>query len=212
MEAQRHVTRIFLWRHPEVQGYKEGRFFGHQDIGLSKDGREQVRAMAKRMTAERLTAVYCSDLQRTRVAAEAIGRLQRPRRKPEPLPALRELNLGIWEGMTYNDIAARYPQDLAARYQDLAGFRIAEGESLLDLAERVVPAFMNMVADNKGGRVCVVAHAGVNRVIMAKLMGAPLDRVFRLGQDYACLNIIDVFEDGLPLIQNLNLPPAPAQD
>jgi broad specificity phosphatase PhoE len=209
MDAQRNTTRIFLWRHPEVQGFKEGKFFGHQDVGLSKDGREQLRAMAKRMTVERLTAVYCSDLQRTRLAAEAIGRLQRPRRKPEALEALRELNLGVWEGLTYNDISKHYPADLAARYQDLAGFRIAEGESLCDLAERVVPAFMHMVGENKGGRVCVVAHAGVNRVILAKLMGAPLDRVFRLGQDYACLNVIDVFEDGLPLIQHLNLPAAP---
>lgn len=209
METQRHTTRIFLWRHPEVQGFREGRFFGHHDVGLSKDGREQVRAMARRMTAEKLSAVYCSDLQRTRLAAEAIGRVQRPRRKPEPVAALRELNLGVWEGLTYKDIAERYPADLAARYQDLAGFRIAQGESLSDLAERVVPAFMRMVEENKGGRVCVVAHAGVNRVILAKLMGAPLDRVFRLGQDYACLNVIDVFEDGLPLIQHLNLPAGP---
>jgi alpha-ribazole phosphatase/probable phosphoglycerate mutase len=210
METQHHTTRIFLWRHPEVQGYKEGRFFGHHDVALSKDGREQVRNMARRMSTEKLTAVYCSDLQRTRLAAEAIARLQRPRRKPEPLPALRELNLGVWEGLTYKDISERYPADLAARYQDLAGFRIAQGESLSDLAERVVPAFMDMVGANKGGRVCVVAHAGVNRVILSKLMGAPLDRVFRLGQDFACLNVIDVFEDGLPLIQHLNLPSAPA--
>lgn len=211
MDARRQTTRIFLWRHPEVQGFREGRVFGHHDVGLTKDGREQLRGMARRMTTERLTAIYCSDLQRTRLAAEAIGRLQRPRRKPEALAALRELSLGVWEGLTYKDISERYPADLAARYQDLAGFRIAQGESLNDLAERVVPAFMDMVGANKGGRVCVVAHAGVNRVILAKLMGAPLDRVFRLGQDYACLNVIDVFEDGLPLIQHLNLPASPPE-
>ncbi len=193
-----------------MQGFKEGRFFGHQDVGLSKEGREQLKAMARRMTAEKLSAIYCSDLQRARLAAEAIGRLQRPRKKPEPMTALRELNLGVWEGLTYTDISTRYPSELKARYQDMEGFRISGGESLADLAGRVVPAFMEMVGANKGGRVCVVAHAGVNRIILAKLMGAPLDRIFRLGQDYASLNIIDVFEDGLPLIQQVNLPTAPA--
>ena len=189
-----------------MQGFREGKFFGHQDVGLSKEGREQVRAMAKRMTAEKLSAIYCSDLQRTSLAAEAIGRLQKPRKKPERLAALRELNLGVWEGLTYKEISTRYPRELDARYRDMAGFRISGGESLNDMAERVVPAFLEVVGANKGGRVCVVAHAGVNRIILAKLMGAPLDRIFRLGQDYASLNIIDVFEDGLPLIQHINLP------
>jgi alpha-ribazole phosphatase/probable phosphoglycerate mutase len=51
----------------------------------------------------------------------------------------------------------------------------------------------------------VVAHAGVNRVILTRLLGAPLERLFRLDQSYAALNLIDVFADGVPVIRGLNL-------
>lgn len=197
-------TRIFLWRHPEVLGVSDGRFWGHTDVGLSRQGKLQLKAVARHMSQEKLTAIYSSDLIRTRLVAEAVGRKQSPRRKVEPLPALRELNLGIWEGLTYREISERYPMELQARQDDLPGFRILQGESLNDVAERVMPAFLEIVAANQGGVVCVVAHAGVNRVILTRLMGAPLERIFRLEQQYACLNLIDIFEDGTPVIKRLN--------
>lgn len=197
-------TRIFLWRHPEVQGVSDGRFWGHTDVGLTRLGKQQLKTVAKRMSREKLTAIYSSDLIRARLVAEAVGRKQSPRRKPEPMTALRELNLGVWEGLTYREISERYPLELQARQDDLPGFRIHQGESLADMAERVMPAFLEIVAANQGGTLCVVAHAGVNRIILARLLGAPLDRIFRLEQQYACLNLIDIYEDGTPVIKRIN--------
>lgn len=199
-----NFTRVYLMRHPEVVGHYEGKFWGHSDVSLSRYGKAQMKAMAQRMGQEKLAAVYCSNLQRTRQVAEAIGRLQRPRLKPQADPAFRELNLGIWEGLTYQDISERYPDQLAARARDLANFAIEGGESLAQLSQRVLPAFWSMVEQNRGKEVCLVAHAGVNRVILVEIMGAPLENVFRLDQEYGCLNIIDIFEDGIPLIKLLN--------
>ncbi|KMY68937.1 hypothetical protein AAU61_05060 [Desulfocarbo indianensis] len=201
-------TRIYLWRHPEVLGSDDGKFWGQSDVGLTRKGKEQQKAVARYMAHRRVTAVYCSDLQRTRLVAEAVSRSFKPRRQVIALSQFRELHLGEWEGMSYQEIDQKYPGELARRAEDLTNFRIAGGESLQDLADRVIPAFQDLVADNQGGRICVVAHAGVNRVILAKLMGAPLDRIFRLDQAYAALNVIDVFQDGLPLIRNVNFQPA----
>ncbi len=208
MDVPLKYTRIFLWRHPEVQGARDGRYFGHTDVPLTRQGKAQLKAVLKRMSYEKISAIYSSDLQRSRMMADAIGRNNNPRRKVEVLESLRELNLGQWEGLSFQDIARRYPQELAARQADLANFRIPGGESLEELAQRLVPAFQQMVADNQGGIICVVAHAGVNRVILAKMLGAPLERVFRLEQEYACLNLIDVYEDGIPVIKRVNEPPA----
>ncbi len=183
---------------------EDGRFWGHTDVRLTRLGKQQLKTVAKRMSREKLTAIYSSDLLRTQMVAEAVGRKQSPRRKVEPLPALRELNLGVWEGLTYREIAERYPKELQARQDDLPGFRILQGESLNDVAERVMPAFQEIVAANQGGVVCVVAHAGVNRIILTRLLGAPLDRIFRLEQQYACLNLIDIYEDGTPVIKRIN--------
>jgi alpha-ribazole phosphatase len=200
-------TRVYLWRHPEVLGSEDGKFWGQTDVALTKHGRGQQKAVAKYMSQRMLTAIYCSDLQRTRLVAEAVSRAFKPRKQVNALLQLRELSLGEWEGMTYHEIDKKYPGALSQRAEDLAGYRIQGGESLQDLAERVIPVFQEIVADNQGGRVCIVSHAGVNRVILTKVMGAPLDRIFRLDQAYAGLNVIDVFEDGLPLIRNINYQP-----
>ncbi|MBI5523919.1 MAG: alpha-ribazole phosphatase [Desulfarculus sp.] len=207
MDSDFKYTRIFLWRHPEVQGAKDGRYFGHTDVPLTRRGKQQVAAVLRRMAGEKLSAVYSSDLQRARLLAETIARRNSPRRKVEVLEALRELNLGAWEGMSFQEIADKFAHDLAARQDNLASHRIPQGESLDDLAARVVPAFQQMVGDNIGGSICVVSHAGVNRVFLAKLLGAPLERVFRIDQEYACLNIIDVYADGVPVVKLMNQPP-----
>lgn len=201
-------TRIYLWRHPEVLGSEDGKFWGQTDVALTKHGKDQQKAVANYMAQRELSSIYCSDLQRTHLVADAIARAFKPRKQVTALPQLRELCLGQWEGMTYQEIDQKYPGALTQRAEDLAGYRIEGGESLHDLAERVMPAFQEIVAENEGGRICIVAHAGVNRVILTKVMGAPLDRIFRLDQAYAALNVIDVFEDGLPLIRSINYQPA----
>ena len=203
-QDEMEFTRIFLWRHPEVAAAKEGKFWGHTDVGLSKKGQKQIKEAVKRMAGEKLAAVYSSDLTRAAQMADAIARSQRPRRKNEQLKELRELSLGIWEGMTYTQIRRKYPRELEARARDLPNFSVQDGESLNDMAERVVPAMTEIVRANKGGDVCVVAHGGVNRVFLSAIMGAPLDRVFRIEQSYACLNIIDVYSDGTPVIKRVN--------
>jgi alpha-ribazole phosphatase len=201
-------TRIYLWRHPEVQGSKDGKFWGQTDVGLTEKGHQQQKAVTEYMSQRSPTAIYCSDLQRTRLVAESIADSLNPPKQVSVLAQLRELSLGEWEGMTYLEIDKKYPGVLAQRAEDLARFRIEGGESLEDMADRVNPAFDEIVKANQGGRVCIVAHAGVNRIILTKVMGAPLDYIFRLDQAYAALNVIDVFEDGLPLIRNVNYQPA----
>jgi alpha-ribazole phosphatase len=197
-------TRVFLWRHPEVQGRQDGKFWGQTDVALTRRGKLQMKAAAKRMAAEKLAAIYCSDLRRTVEVAEAVGRVQKPRIKPERLKALRELDLGRWEGLSYQEIDRKHPGALQARAQDMAAYRIPDGESLEELAQRAIPAFRQLVDAHPGKDICLICHAGVNRVILSKLLGAPLANLFRLEQDYACLNIIEVYEDGIPVIKLLN--------
>lgn len=199
-------TRVFLWRHPEVLGGADAKFWGHTDVALSKEGKAQLELIAARMSNVDLRAVYASDLVRSQSVAEAVAKSQNPRRKVDVSPAFRELNLGQWEGMSYQDLERKYPDDLQARMENLPEFVIPGGESVVQMAERVIPAFQEMINANMGHRICLVAHAGVNRVILAKILGAPLDRIFRFDQQYACLNVIDVFEDGIPLVRSINQP------
>lgn len=206
MRGTVEVTRVFLWRHPEVRGFEAGKFFGNTDVSLTKHGRDQAKAMADLMSTVRLSAIYSSDLERSRVTADAIARAQGRLLKPHVMKELRELNLGIWEGLTFEQINRDYPEELAARYADLANYQVENGESLSQLAERALPVFDGLITRYKGLDVCVVGHGGLNRVILASVLGAPLDNVFRMEQGYACLNIIQYYEDGFAMVSQLNRP------
>ncbi|MCF8033969.1 MAG: histidine phosphatase family protein [Desulfarculaceae bacterium] len=197
-------TRLYLWRHPEVRGGQDGVVYGQSDVALTRNGNTQLKNIARYMSQFKLDAVYCSDLQRSMLVAEAVGRSQDPRRKPVVRSSLRELDLGQWEGMSIKQIQKEHPEELEARWRDIANYRIEGGETLTELFERIIPVFQEIIAENQGRAVCVISHGGVNRVFLAKLLGMPLDRIFRLDQEYGCLNLIDVFEDGIPLLRGMN--------
>jgi broad specificity phosphatase PhoE len=124
--------------------------------------------------------------------------------QPIPDRNLRELNIGVWEGMTWTAIQERYPDQWQARLADLVHYRMPEGENLLDLQSRLLPAINGIVAEHRGEEVLVVAHGGANRVILLDAIGAPLSSLFAIEQSYACLNIIDYYEDGNRVVKLVN--------
>jgi len=195
-------TRIHLLRHGQVEGHGEARYNGQRDVALTDLGREQSLSFAQGLSDKELRAIYCSDLQRCRVGAEAIAAFRGLR--PTELADLRELHIGKWEGLTWKEIQKRWPDEWQGRLDDLVHFRVPEGESLLQLAARVRPAITDIVSRHRGEEVAVVAHGGVNRVILLDAIGAPLDRLFHLEQDYGCRNIIDYFDDGYVTVRLVN--------
>jgi probable phosphoglycerate mutase len=86
----------------------------------------------------------------------------------------------------------------------MAGYRPPGGESFADLSDRVLPAFERVVRESEGD-LLIVGHAGVNRVILSRLLGMPLAHLFRLGQGYGCLNILESDADAW-IVRGLNIP------
>jgi len=97
-----------------------------------------------------------------------------------------------------------HPELWQARLDDIVNVAPPEGESLLQLARRVRPTVQQIIAVNIGKEVVIVAHGGVNRVILLDAIGAPLDCLFNIEQDYGCYNIIDYFSDGVAVVKKLN--------
>ena len=190
-EAQ--PTRLFLIRHGQVADGHTHRYHGNNDIGLSPEGERQLTRLARQLQPVPLAAVYASHLKRSRDGA---ARLCEGRGfEPQPLPEFRELHFGIWEGLTFGEIAESHPEELASRLRDLANFRIPGGESLMDVGDRALPRLRQLVAAHPGESLALVAHAGVNRIILCEALSLPLEHLFRLDQNYGCLNIIDYFPD-----------------
>lgn len=202
-------TRLFLIRHGQVEGHEAKRYNGQKNVALTAHGRQQLDTVAARLAGVPLDAVWSSDLDRCRYGAE---RLAAPRGLNVIYrEELRELHAGDWEGLTWEELQCRYPTEWQARLANIVDYRMPGGESFRDAARRVLPELGRLLARHPGQNVALVAHGGVNRIILLDAIGAPLDRVFSLEQDYACLNVIDYFADGYRTVRLMNADHLPEQ-
>lgn len=195
-------TRIYLVRHGEIAGSGEFRYNGQTDVPLTPRGLDQYQVLADRLSGKPVSACYTSDLSRCVQGARII--CAQWGLEPVLKTELRELNFGNWEGMTWNELVDQFPEEWQARLDDIVGYRVPGGESLHDLQTRLMPAIAEISDRHRGEEVVVVAHGGVNRVILLSALGAPFSSMFRIEQDYGCLNIIDYYADGHPVVKLLN--------
>lgn len=182
------ATTIYLVRHGSVVGAETRRFIGHLDVPLSPLGERQITAIAARLAACPLDAIYSSDLLRTRRSAELIAAPHGL--VPIERAALREFAMGRWEGLTGEEIRALDADAHTAWMADIAGYQFPEGEGLAQLSARAWPAFEEIVRAHAGGAVAVVAHGGTNRVLLCHALGVEPSRILALGQEYAALSML----------------------
>ncbi len=198
---------IYLLRHGEIENPGGKRcYIGRQDLKLNEKGRSQACSWAEQFADVELESIYCSPLRRCLETAEIIG--TRCGLTPEPVRAMQEINLGTWEGQRMETIRTRHPKDFSRRGEELADFRIPGGESFSDLQQRSWSAFEELASRHRRP-VLMVTHAGVIRVVLCRLLGIPLQHLFRIGQTYAGLTLVHRGPAGYRL-QSLNLTNLPA--
>jgi alpha-ribazole phosphatase len=195
-------TRIHLIRHGQVVGHDQKRYNGQTDVALTDLGVEQYHRLKERLADTPISACYTSDLTRCVTGANIIcGQFAiDPVRRSE----LRELNIGIWEGLTWQEIKTNWPDEWQARLADLVHFRVTQGENLIEVEARVMPVIDEIVERHKGQELLVVGHGGVNRIVLLNAIGAPLAGMFTIEQNFGCYNIIDYYADGRATVKLLN--------
>ncbi|GBE31164.1 MAG TPA: histidine phosphatase family protein [Nitrospirae bacterium] len=204
------VTTVYLIRHGQTEGSDENRYKGHIDVPLSDEGMKQVGRLSDHMSglfnngsgSSGLSHIYCSDLVRAVRTAEIIGKpfgLM-----PDIIPQLRERSFGQWEGMTFDEIRETYPGEFDAWVKNPLEFSPVGGESTLEVRGRVMPVFYELVGRHEGGSIALVAHGGINRIVLCDILGIPLLHIFRIEQAFACLNILDFYEE-TPVLRAMNL-------
>ncbi len=195
-------TRIFLFRHGQVEGHEEKRYNGQVNVQLTSLGREQSSRIRDYLAGRSLAAVYSSDLDRSHYCALMIAEAHNLDVVTDA--SLRELHIGDWEGRTWAELREAYPDDWQARLRDLVNFQVPGGESLQDAANRIRPSLGRIIKKHAGGTIALVAHGGVNRIILLDAIGAPLQQAFSIEQNFGCVNIIDYFAGGNSLVTLLN--------
>lgn len=195
-------TRVYLMRHGEVRNGGEKRYNGHIDIDITPLGEEQMRRLAERLIGKPIRAVYSSDLIRSakggKIISEGLGL------KYAEVRELRERSVGAWEGLTAEEIRERFPVEFTAWRTDLLNYRPPDGECLLDVHERILPAYRKIVSSHTGSEIAMLLHGGVNRIILADALGLDMLNLFRIDQSFGAMNIIDYHEDGMAVVRLLN--------
>jgi broad specificity phosphatase PhoE len=182
-------TLVYLLRHGEVVHAEARRFVGHLDVPLSPRGEAQCAAQAARLRETPLRAVFTSDLSRARRSGEIIAAPHGL--APTALPALREMAMGRWEGLTAAELEAREPEAFRDWMSRVGEFPFPGGDDVQSLVARVWPAFEAIVTGHVGQAVAVVAHAGSNRAILCRALDLPFSRLVAFGQDYAALSVLE---------------------
>ena len=182
---------IYLMRHGEIKS--ERRFIGQTDIPLTKKGENQIAAWRPFFSKIELKGVYCSRLQRSLRSALIIT--ENTGYTVHPCNELNEINLGKWDGKKMAEIKSLFPQGWKLRGKHIDTYQPEEGESFLDLSRRVIPFFEKLVRRSKDAGLLIVGHAGVNRIILCHVLGIPLRNLFRIEQNYACVNVLGRPED-----------------
>jgi broad specificity phosphatase PhoE len=187
------ATRLFLVRHGATQLSAEDRFAGSTDVDLSDEGRAQASRLGERLRDDRVVAVYCSPLRRTRDTAAALATPH----GLEPIEdaGLREIDHGHWEGLTRSEVETRFHDEYVRWEEDPFTFAPQGGECGLDVMARALPVIRRIVETHRGQNVVVVSHKATIRLVISSLLGFDA-RGYRdrLDQAPACLNVLD-FKD-----------------
>lgn len=169
-----HLTPrpILLTRHGESRDNVRGRIGG--DSVLSEDGEHYAKKLAdfvnKRLRSERTASIWTSTLQRTILTARHIGGFPKIQWR-----ALDEINAGVCDGMTYEEIKKNMPEEYDARKADKLRYRYPRGESYLDVIQRLEPVIIEL--ERQRAPVVVIAHQAVLRALYAYFADKPLKEV-----------------------------------
>jgi len=169
------MTTLVLIRHGQTDWNAQDRWQGQSDPPLNDTGREQARRAADFHSRYGFAALYSSDLQRAMETAQICGTETGVPVIPEP--RLREMNLGHWQGMRAADIRAQYPDEFRNWHTAPHLVRPPGGETVPQLATRVLAAVNDILARHPKQRVGVVAHETPVAVVLCRAAGLSLEHL-----------------------------------
>ena len=190
--------KLILIRHGESDGNAQRKFSGFQDVDLTEKGIWQAKRLARRLEEEKVNAVYCSDLKRARHTAEIIFG---DRGKDIVVsPNLREINFGIWEGMTFEEIKLKEGAKFTSWMENPDEKTIIpQGESLAILNERVMTEVNRILQEHKNEEkdktIAIICHGGAIRIILCNVLNLELKNLWFIKQNSTALNIIDYYDN-----------------
>ena len=196
------MTKIVYVRHGETAWNIAGRYQGQTNVELSDKGREQAARLAAHFPVPGITAIYSSSLVRAQETAAAVGaKLSLP---VTPLDALKELNFGDWEGLTYEQIVNGWPKAIEDFFQRPDILEIPNGETFPKLQQRALSCIHSLIQKHPGETIAVFAHGAILRTILTAALHMDLRYVWTIRQFNTAVSIVRYDEDDNTSVELLN--------
>lgn len=178
------MRTIYLIRHCEP-AFPQGRHvcLSGEDLPLSQLGRMRSMILAESLSHAEINAAFCSTLRRARETAAGLSS------DVKPIAGFEELGMGVWDGLTFRKIRSQYPELYEKRGEAPFVCCPPGGEPPADCLARVRSALMNLL-ERTSGNIAIIAHAGVNRLLLCKLLGRDMNEFLKLPQPYGCVNTL----------------------
>lgn len=198
------MAKLFLVRHGKTVWSGTGRYQGFSDVTLNEEGQSEVKKLALRLAAENFAGIYSSDLQRACCTAETIAASHQA--KVMTRPHLRELNFGHCEGLTFQQIAERYPQAVSIWQGVNCRDPFSGGESMSQLADRIGLFLDELKKWTTDDNILVVGHSGALAVMICLLLDIGIEHWWQFKTANASVSLVETFERGavLSLLNDLH--------
>lgn len=173
------MGKIFLIRHGETDSNKSHRFQGRLDNPLNAEGIQQAERLVEFMKEQKIDVVYSSSVKRARMTADKLAASHGLEVKPMDL--LKEVSFGDWEGLEYNEINKRWPEEMNLFLTKPGEWMPPNGESFVQVEERCKAAFEQIFAEQGHDKnIAIVSHGGIVRVQLCLLLDIPLNNLWKL--------------------------------
>lgn len=198
-------TEVIFIRHGETDFNRARLYFGHLDPDLNETGIEQLRK-AKILFEKREKmpdVVFSSDLKR---CSQSMEILEIDEEIEKILTEdLREINFGIFEGKTYEEIKSEYPEKVEKMINDWRNFKADRGESINEMMLRVAEKMNEIINQYRNKKILVVAHAGVIQALISYYLFGNLDGYWKFKINNGSITKLYVMEDGYTYFEYINL-------
>lgn len=165
--------KLYLIRHGQTDWNIQGKIQGSHDISLNETGLTQAEMLAESMETKPVKLIFSSTLKRAMSTAEALGRKQGV--EIVPMPKLREVEFGKWEGLTWDEIERTYPKEYKHWCLQPAQASPPGGESQKEIMSRCKQALNEIIAKTKGREdVAVVSHGATLAYLVTCMLGPDL--------------------------------------
>ncbi len=190
---------IYLLRHGRIEGYGTQRFIGQTDVFLDDLGKSQANTWHKALDSIHFSAVYSSSLKRCCKTAQLVC----PKQNINIDNRLNEINMGNWDGKSFDEIKKKRLEEFEKRGSRIYQFRPVNGESFKDLSDRIFPFFNSLETaglnheithgqEDLCSNILVVTHAGVIRLLICRILEMNPEYLFKIKLAYGELFVLEI--------------------